>query len=135
MKRRFEYLFFNIYNWYNEMRLSGRKVDPTYLTVSLFAFSGTSWGFVIYVFCDRLFIHNYLEEKIMVPCLTMLWVLFYYLLSTALIDNYKYLNIYNKYKPYAASNTKAKRDTVFSILFVVLPVLIELTYGAILIFK
>jgi hypothetical protein len=134
MKWKFDYLFFNVYNWYNKMRLSGRKVDPTYLTVAIFAFSHTMWCFAIYLFCDRLFIHHYLN-KIMWPCLTIVWILFYYFLNTALIDNYRYLDIYNKYKDYAASNTKAKRDTLISILFVILPVLIVLTVGAISIFK
>jgi hypothetical protein len=134
MKYRFEYLFFNVYNWYNKMKLSGRKVDPGYLTVAIFAFSGSMWGFAIYLFCDHFFIHHYLQEKILGPCLAIVWVLFYYLFSSALLDNYKYLDIYNKYKDYTTSNAKAKRDTLISILFVILPFLIVLTYGAVLLF-
>jgi hypothetical protein len=129
MNKRFEYLFFNVYNWYYKMKLSGRNVDPGMLTVSAFAICCSMWGLVIYAFCDRLFIHHYLGQKILAPIVIIVWVISYYLFSNALLDNYKYLDIYNKYKEYAATNAKAKRDTLLSILFLVLPVIVMVIYA------
>src|SRR5579872_1142414 len=110
MNKTFEYLFFNVYNWYYKMALLRRRIEPAYLTVSIIAFSVAMWAFAIYLFCDRVFFHHYLTSKILAPLMIIVWALFYYLLSSAFLDNYKYLDIYNKYKEYAASNKKARRD-------------------------
>jgi hypothetical protein len=111
------------------MKRYGRQVNPEIVTVAQFAGSAATWVFLVYVACDRLFIHHYLKEKFTVPVMMIIWVFFYYLIDRALIDNYKYLDIYNKYKDYASNNSKAKRDLILSFILVSLPFIIIVIYA------
>jgi hypothetical protein len=129
MTRKIEYIIFNIYNWYYKMSLYRRQINPGSLTVHQFAVSAAMWVFLIYVLCDRLFIHHYLKKRIALPIIFMIWVLFYGLFSNALLDNFKYLDIYNKFKDYAANNAHAKRDMILSFLIVLLPFIIMIIYA------
>lgn len=129
MSKRIEYLFFNIYNWYYQMSLYRPAIKPGPQTIFLLSLSAGCWIFLPYFLCDRLILHFALPEKIMVPIMFIICVLLYVWFSSLFIDNYKYLEIYNKYKVNAENTVKRKRDRLISFILVILPFLLLILCG------
>jgi hypothetical protein len=123
-----EYLFFNVYNWYYKMSLYRPKVNPKVQTVFVFALCIGGWCIILFLLLVGVILHRpYNQRNVMLVGASIIF-LFYFIFDRVFIDSYKYLDIYNKYKEYAKTNVKGKRDTAISFLIIFMPYLLGMLY-------
>lgn len=119
-----DYLYYNVYCWYNNMKLSGRKVDPLNMTSTVFGLCFTGWTLI------GIFLYYHFTQKRMENDGWVIAVLIGFFGSFIIDSIYnstkeRYLKVYNYYSSFSQLS---RRPIVFSLLFLMLPYLIIVPY-------
>lgn len=126
------YIYFNIYNWYFEMKTDGRKVNPQSLTSMAFGLCVGGWVILFTVFYLQ-----FITQKVLIPDLVKYIIGFVILISAGLINEfYSSGNRYQKiYKEYISGDIvkNKKKGVLLSFLFIFLPYFILVMFGIILV--
>src|SRR5579872_5588533 len=133
MKRRMDIIFFNIYNWYSELKLTQRFVDPVVMTLMAFTLSASFWIFLLYALCDHFFIHHLLQQNVLYICVLILGGILFNIFRKIFIERGQYLDIYSKYKDRYKTGKNRKRDLVISFTILYFPVLLLAIYSLVVI--
>jgi hypothetical protein len=115
-----DYLYFNIYRWYYQMRVDGRKVNPPSLTASLFGICLSGWFF----FFDYLYYHFKLHkfpENIHKLLTIFIAFLVGGIINKIYFSNDRYLQVYNGYM--SSGIARDKKKGLFFHLFLYFPLL------------
>ncbi len=112
----FEYLFFYIYDWYYQMSLYRPKVIPADATFMSLLFGTIGW----LAFLLQLFVHfvkdlTYGTNSKIGTAIVVIIIIGMY--SNLLFDNYKYIEIHNRYKEVLKENKRRNLIISFSVLF------------------
>ena len=128
-----DYIYFNIYRWYYNMKMDGRKVDPTGMTAIMFGVCFGGW----FVLLDWLYYHFMLHTYPgSINKLVSIFVVFLFagLINQIYLSNDKYLKVYNDYISSATEKNRGK-STFFSFIFIILPFLLLGVIGLLLALK
>gem|GEM_PF-6760705 len=117
-----DFIYFNIYRWYNKMKTDGRKVDPLIMTAIMFGICTEGWLLLIISWYNRFKFPNNLTD------IYKLVSLFVMIISGGIINQFyqsngRYLKVYDKY--ITSIVEKDKNKSIFlSFLFIFSPYLI-----------
>lgn len=132
MKQKIEYLFFNIYNWYYEMSLYRPQVKAGPLTILMLSACNIGWIVLLFSVTVQEIMHRQFNTKTLGYIAFGIMIFFQYVFNRIFIDNFRYLDIYNKYKDYSKSNPHKKRDTFVSFSIIFLPYFLIILYGVLI---
>lgn len=121
-----DYIYNNIYSWYNKMKTDGRKVDPPGLTSMAFGLCFGGWFFFIDWFYYHFILHSFPES---IHKLILIFVVFLFagIINKVYSSNERYLKVYNKYMSSDIVKNK-NRAILLSVLFILLPYIILATF-------
>ncbi len=113
-----DYVYGNMYGWYLNIQLKGRKVDPQRLTAILFGICATAW---IAAIAEAYYVYS---KKPVIAFNSLLYLIlmitFYGITNEIYSRNDRYIKVYKKY----AKTRKAQRlptPIILSFLFFMLP--------------
>lgn len=126
-----DYIYFNIYSWYNDMKKAGRKVNPQSLTSMAFGICIGGWFILITVFYLQ-----YNNHKVFISDFKKYIFIFVTLISAGLINefyssNNRFQKVYNKYINTVKPQNR-KKTFLFSLLIIFLPYIILVLFGVLL---
>lgn len=117
------YLFFNIYCWYNRMKSNGRNVDPLKMTAFLLGMSFGGW-LMVFTYSYFNFIIKTGTPKILAVIIGMAMMIVSGIINEYYVANNRYLTIYNRY-------SSAKKRIGLSILVILIPFILFTIIGII----
>jgi len=117
-----DFIYFNIYSWYNKMKMDGRKVDPQLMTAIMFGMCAEGWLLLI-TSC-----YNHFKFPINLSDTYKLLSLLVMVISGGIINqfyqsNNRYLKVYDNYITSIVEKDK-KKSVFLSFLFIFSPYLI-----------
>lgn len=111
-------IYFNIYRWYFEMKISGRNVNPPGLTSMAFGLCIGGWLFLI-DWAYSHFINNKYPDQSHILLLIFIVLISGGIVNSYYSNNYRYLRIYDKF--ISSDNLKKSKGIGLSFLFIFLP--------------
>jgi len=114
-----DYVYFNLYRWYNKMKTEGRKVDPENATSMIFGLSIGGW----FILIDVIYHHFFLKiplNNIDIIISAFIMIISWGLVNTFYSKNERYLIVYTRYMASDIVKNKAK-EIFISFLFLLLP--------------
>jgi hypothetical protein len=119
-----DYIYFNIYRWYYQMKTKGRRIDPALLTAVTFGLCFGGWFFFVDVIY-HLYAKHSLMNKMDKFILIAVAVLFAGIINEIYSSNDRYAKVHDKYVTSGKIKDK-NRAIIFSFLFIYLPYIILL---------
>ncbi len=121
-----DYVFFNIYRWYNAMKTNGRNVNPTSATAMMFSICVVGWSICLILFySDFITKINYFRNSNNKYIFALIGLLSYGIVNSYYSSKDRYLTIYNKF---SAGVSNRKNTILLSFIFIILPYIVILLF-------
>lgn len=113
-----DYVYGNMYGWYLNMQLKGRKVDPQRLTALLFGICATAWVAAI---ADAYFIFTGKPVIVFNSLLYLILIITFYGITNEIYSrNDRYITVYKRYVK-TRKTQRIPTPIILSFLFFILP--------------